>query len=54
MDDSDIPQSEKVKIEEILVKRTSTDEVAEREDLDKEFAYRIMKLDEEEQRVGKV
>jgi len=52
MDDPDIPESEKTKIIDILVRRGV--EVDERSKLDQEFAYRINKLTEEEQRVGKV
>ena len=52
MDDPDIPQSEKNKIADILVKRWA--DVDERSNLDQEFAYRIYQLGQKEQRVGKV
>ena len=54
MGDDLVPQSEKNKISEILMKRDAKAEVDDRAKLDQEFAYKINKLAEEEQRVGKV
>ena len=54
MNDDLIPQSEKDKIGEILVRRDMNEAVRSETEADREFAYRINKLQEEEQRIGKV
>lgn len=54
MDNENLPKTEKDKIEAILVDRGAEQEIADAEALDREFAYRINKIEEAEQRVGKV
>lgn len=54
MEDDTIPQSEKAKIQKVLETKPGKDIVKSETELDQEFAYRINKLQEEEQRVGKV
>lgn len=54
MDNESIPQTEKDKIAEILVKRWAEAEIKWEQQLDQEYAYEINKLMEQEQRIGKV
>lgn len=54
MEDDTIPQSEKAKIQKVLETKPGKEIVKSETELDQEFAYRINKLQEEEQRVGKV
>jgi hypothetical protein len=51
MDNEAIPRTEKEKIKKILLNRTTEAEAGDRAELDKEYAYKIKKLEEEEQRV---
>lgn len=52
--DDNIPQTEKDKIQETLATREKETIKREATELDREYAYRINKLSEEEQRIGKV
>jgi hypothetical protein len=54
LSDDNIPQTEKDKIQDVLVTRDQEAVQREATELDREYAYRINKLSEEEQRIGKV
>lgn len=54
MNDDLIPQSEKDKIGEILTRRDVNEAVKSETEADRDFAYRINKLQEEELRIGKI
>ena len=54
MDSDNIPQTEKEKIAKTLERRWAEEDIKNATTMDQEYAYRINKLMEEEQRIGKV
>lgn len=54
MDNDNLPRTEKDKIEDILARRGAEQEAMNEVKAERDFATRIKKLQEEEQRIGKV